>query len=252
MQDKEFDKLFSSKLEGLEINPSAKVWKGINGEISGNKHNKLIPFLSIAASIIVLIAAGVLFIPKKDSVVKPLIKKSLAANKPVKVKPEIIVKPQTLIAPKTVVIAVNKPVHLSHISKTITPVITANKEFIAKNTTPVIANNTAVLAANTSTKIDVKQPAIIDSSKVLAVVQPFVQQPVKPAVIAAIVPPVEKTTDAPPAKKHKIHGIGDLLNVAIAAVDKRKDKIIQFSDNDEDGTSITGVNLGVIKIKKEN
>ena len=252
MQDKEFDKLFSSKLEGLEINPSAKVWKGINGEISGNKHNKLIPFLSIAASIIVLIAAGVLFIPKKDSVVKLSGKKPLAYNKPAKVKPAIIVKPQTVIVPKTVVIAVNKPVHVYHIGKTITPAVTVNKELTAKNTTPVIANNTAVLAANTSAKIDIKQPAIIDSSKALATVQLVVQQPVKPAVIAAVVPPAEKTMDIIPAKKHKIHGIGDLLNVAIAAVDKRKDKIIQFSDNDEDGTSITGVNLGVIKIKKEN
>jgi hypothetical protein len=100
MQDKEFDKLFSSKLEGLEIEPSAKVWKGINGELSGNKRKSLIPFLSIAASIIVLIAAGVLFIPKKDSVVKIPVKKQLAVNNAEKVKPEISVKPQALVAPK--------------------------------------------------------------------------------------------------------------------------------------------------------
>jgi len=248
MQDKEFDKLFSSKLEGLEIEPSVKVWKGINGAISGNKRKKLIPVLSIAASIIVLIAAGVLFIPKKDSVVKIPVKKQLAANKPAKVKPAIIAKSQTVVAPQTSVIAVNKPGQVYHTNKTIMPMVTKKKELTAKNTTPVMANNTQVLAVNTSTKIDIKQPAIIDSSKALAAVQ----QSVKPAVIATVVPPVEKNTDVTPAKKHKIHGIGDLLNVAIAAVDKRKDKIIQFSDNDEDGTSITGVNLGVIKIKKEN
>jgi hypothetical protein len=42
------------------------------------------------------------------------------------------------------------------------------------------------------------------------------------------------------------------LNVVIAAVDKRKDKVIEFSNTDGDESSITGINLGIIKIKKEN
>jgi hypothetical protein len=34
-------------------------------------------------------------------------------------------------------------------------------------------------------------------------------------------------------------------------VDKRKDKLIEFSSKDDDESLITGINLGIIKVKKE-
>ena len=54
-----------------------------------------------------------------------------------------------------------------------------------------------------------------------------------------------------PVKKHRIRSLGDVLNVVIAAVDKREDKFIEFSNTDEDDATITGLNLGIIKVKKE-
>jgi hypothetical protein len=51
-------------------------------------------------------------------------------------------------------------------------------------------------------------------------------------------------------RKHGIRNFGDIVNLVVAKVDKRKDKVIEFSDDDEDGSSITGINLGVIKVKK--
>ncbi len=69
MQDKEFDDLFRSKLDGFEAGPSARVWAGIDAELSGKRRKKILaPYLSIAASIIVLVAAGILFIPEKGKV----------------------------------------------------------------------------------------------------------------------------------------------------------------------------------------
>ncbi len=71
MQDKEFDELFRSKLNNIEAEPTAQVWDGIAGSLRGRRrYRTLIPYLSIAASIIVLAAAGILFIPKKGAVVK--------------------------------------------------------------------------------------------------------------------------------------------------------------------------------------
>jgi hypothetical protein len=69
MQDNEFDDLFRSKLDNFEIEPSAQVWQNIDAELDG-KHRKrsIFPMLSIAASIIVLITAGILFIPKKENI----------------------------------------------------------------------------------------------------------------------------------------------------------------------------------------
>src|ERR1700761_2002850 len=84
MQDKDFDKLFISKLDNFEMQPSAGVWEGIDRELSADKRRRiLIPFLSVAASIVVLVTAGVLFIPKKGTVaVKNPDKETLAATTP--------------------------------------------------------------------------------------------------------------------------------------------------------------------------
>jgi hypothetical protein len=251
MQDKDFDKLFSSKLDGLEIEPSAKVWKDINEELSGNKPKKLIPFLSIAASIILLIAAGALFIPKKQAAIKSPVKDNVALVKKsvVDIFSTLKVKPAT--APKTIMIATVKPIHAIHSTKTIVSVKKEKKDLKAEST-PVPANTTQVLAVVEPPKNEIKQTPVIDNTNTVAAIEPDVQQSEQPAEAAAIVPPVEKTIEVAHVKKHKIRGVADLLNVAIAAVDKRKDKIIVFADNDGDGTVVTGVNLGIIKIKKEN
>ncbi len=70
MQDNDFDDLFRSKLEGFEAAPSANVWAGIDAELNSKKRKKiLVPFLSVAASIIVLVGAGLFFIPQKQPVI---------------------------------------------------------------------------------------------------------------------------------------------------------------------------------------
>src|ERR1700755_697527 len=68
MQDKEFDDLFRSRLDDLEVEPSAQVWAGIDATLDGKKRRSIIPMLSIAASIVVLIVAAILFIPKSETI----------------------------------------------------------------------------------------------------------------------------------------------------------------------------------------
>ena len=68
MQDKEFDDLFRSKLDNFELEPSAQVWQNIDNELSGRKRRSIFPILSIAASVLILLTAGILFIPKKGVV----------------------------------------------------------------------------------------------------------------------------------------------------------------------------------------
>jgi hypothetical protein len=48
--------------------------------------------------------------------------------------------------------------------------------------------------------------------------------------------------------RQKIRSLGDLVNRVVAKVDPREEKIIQFTDNDE-GTEVSGINLGLIKFK---
>ena len=69
MQDKEFEELFRAKLDGFETRPSGMVWENITRQLDKKpRYHKLVPYLSIAASVIVLAAASILFIPKKTGI----------------------------------------------------------------------------------------------------------------------------------------------------------------------------------------
>ena len=94
-------------------------------------------------------------------------------------------------------------------------------------TKPVVPDDVPLTTKNAEVKTE------FITKPVLAEMQPA-NKPVKPAL----------------GKKHKIHSLGDLFNVMIASVDKRKDKFIEFTDTDE-GDNITGINLGIVKVKKE-
>src|ERR1700761_8354326 len=132
MQDKEFDGLFRSKLDSFEATPSARVWEGITEELNGNhRSRKLMPYLSIAASIIVLAAASVIFIPKNKNNINHTHKNTIAKQtQPVNVqpgKPAVPgIKPAEMLQQKAPVtnIARVKPTKIEHNTpaKTIEPV----------------------------------------------------------------------------------------------------------------------------------
>jgi len=258
MQDKDLDKLFQSALNDYEIEPSANVWTGITGELDAGKRKKVwLPYLSIAAAAVLLITAGVLFIPKEVKTINP--KKDGLAGVSHPIKPKTAAGPIQATQPETAAgkkpeEAVAAPANsLTAISihkrnkKAVTaaPVTAAPARDIAKpdDQQPVLASATnrqevkVAVQPDTATRI---LPKHIDETPVFA----SIKSPVAPTEAATIKP-------ATPAKKHKIRSLGDVFNVMIAAVDKRKDKIIEFSNTDEDDATITGVNLGIIKIKKE-
>ena len=58
--------------------------------------------------------------------------------------------------------------------------------------------------------------------------------------------------DAKRARVELVQGqaLGGLINLVIAKVDKREDKIIEFDESDEDESNLTALNLGILKIKR--
>ena len=251
MQDKEFDSLFRSKLENFEAAPTRQVWDGVvEGLGTRRRYASLLPWLSIAASVLVLVAAGVLLIPHKQ-VVNP--KHPVVAVK----QPAAIIKSDTA-----------RPQHQQIIQTPAAPVNSMAQikpartriETIAKNPEPVTAPANDVQPQQ-QIIAQVEQP----KQDVIASVVPAAQAPlttlqstdvpvaaVPKLTIAAATPPVADVQNTMPARpKRKAHGIGGLLNTVIAAVDKRKDKIIEFTESDDDdGSNLTAVNLGILKFKQ--
>lgn len=258
MQDKDFDKLFSSKFDDFEAEPSPMVWENIADELGGKKATRSWgTYLSIAAGIVVVFTAGWLLLQKGTQTQQ---KHHNYAN---------LVRHDTVkpIAPAITAAVIRQSVQVLN-NQTSKDKIASNKSHQHK--TIILVNKTNAPVAN---KVNdaVKQSWPDDSQQVVAQAAAPVTTPVKPImpdvqltpktidVIAAA--PVEKPIDIAstekepeePVKKRGIHNLGGLINALVAKVDKRPNKFIEFSDGEDDDaeTNITGVNMGPIKIKKQ-
>ncbi|SRR5260221_1987070 len=266
MQDNEFDELFRSGLDNFEAEPSLDVWEKVDNELNGYKRKKrLTPFLSIAASIIVFVTAGILFIPQKGNVKSgnhPVNNNIVKVSQPFNTPQVVTNHPNANIlnsdkTNKTSIVAnriergrgteSSKP---ARVEKLLAPTVEQNK--LGKTDDP------ALLASNQQTQQNIIKAVVPDERTQIAI-NPHIEETTafitKPAMVTAKLPTINKedilSQDVISVKsKHKIHSLGDLINVVVAKVDKRKDKIIEFTDTDDE-SNITGVNLGIIKIKKE-
>lgn len=257
MQDKEFDQLFRSKLENFEEEPTSQVWDGIVEELDGkHRYRSLLPWLSIAASITLLAAAGILFIPQKHTRTKPPVDASFVKTspKPAVVKPEPLkVQPQSNIQPAPVVNNIVAAKHKKTASAA--PSVSVTPAPVVTNT-PLSRGDQAVLAV-AQPKQDIITPVVPNVETPLSIKPPVDEvtaaAPEKITATANTLPVADKPLETDIAKpKRSTHGIGGFLNAVIAKVDKRKTKIIEFTDADDDETNVLSVNLGIFKSKKEN
>jgi hypothetical protein len=259
MQDNEFDDLFRSKLDDFEMEPSGKVWTNIDAKLDGKGSKKsIVPILRIAASIIILVTAGILFIPKKENsgMVKPG-KNRLANNQAT----QAVVKPIAHTPANTDVIESSRPAKtatanrvaaIQHRAESVEARVKSAGQTtqVIDDTAPVKTEERQMLAAGSTNPVEITNPVVPDIATPLSIKQTNLDETatVKPVLTAQN--PLAKSASAV-MKKRGIHNFGDLVNLVVAKVDKRKDKVIEFTDTDDDESTITAVNVGPIKIKKE-
>jgi len=252
MHDKEIDDLFRSRLDDFEVAPSTQVWNAIDDELNAGKRKRiLLPLLGVAASIIVLISAGLLFIPQGEKLNgKHTVKNNIAK---IKVTVPVIVKATTITTPsiakaKNITaqqhlagVTVNRVARVSS-AKQITP-MTEHQNAVSE---PVLAATeqreqlVAVVTDNTT------PPTITQPAAVSAAIETL------PVRAAGILPANTKPVIAKVKPRRRIHTLGDIINLAMAKVDKRQDKLVEFTNSDDDDeANITEVNLGIFKIKKD-
>jgi hypothetical protein len=291
MQDKEMDELFRAKLDNLEIQPSDKVWKGIVVELDGAKRKRsLVPVIRIAAGITVFIAVGLFFMLKGNKLTDQMVNYTRLKQQPIRlsakakdtddnetaesiiaskqsaqqIAAEAVKQQQTNQSQTTGQVITKSDINNNqgrsnklaiannskhHTVKTVQPSAIEEKEIIQERSLPMEQQK---LAALPEKEIKLTQAVVPD--------EPL--NAVKPAIpaeddfktvnkVASVSLPATKPAKAP-VKKHGIRTFGDLINVVVAKVDKRQDKVIHFSDSDDDEESnITGINLGFVKVKKE-
>ncbi|MGY3215152.1 hypothetical protein [Mucilaginibacter sp. HD30] len=253
MQDREFDQLFNSKLNDFELEPSADVWQNIDRELNGKKAKRsIMPYLSIAASVIVLASVSLWFFNQKQQ----------KTEQPVKlVKRVKAVKPQTYTKEAAAPVSIVAD-RLEDAIATSTKIKTAsglNKTQVTEQA----PRETAITLTEATTQKPEPVLAVVPMQKATAsqAAVPANDIPLSTGLLADnaveyMEKPIDEAKDTPikekPPVKKKAHGLGGLFNTIIAAVDKREDKLIEFTDaGDDEGTRVTGVNLGILKIKKQ-
>jgi hypothetical protein len=251
MQDNEFDGLFRNKLNGFESEPSEKVWTGIDGELD-KKRIALLPWLSVAASIIVLASAGILFIPKghKDDHTENNIARNHTTPVTVKRAEQVAVS----IAPVKKDEPVKKEQKINtkryKMQSIGAPVPVKPDEIIVTNEPIKPVEQPSVIAQIVPPKPDQVKQGVVPGPETQLVVKRNIDSAMsvaKPALAAATRP--EMKPETPVAKKHGIRNFGELVNLVVAKVDKRKDKAVHFTDDDDgDGSTLTAVNIGLVKI----
>jgi hypothetical protein len=233
MQDKEFDELFRSKLEDLEVEPSKGLWDNIAAEVVIDRKNRsALPFISIAASVLVLVTAGVFFIPKlKQEDVKPAV--------------AVVVKradtPEVNVVPAQIKNADTEPQPAQITAVTIAPKVHRIKQSFKKQNNSLSAVKVEEEADNPQQIAQVTPTTAPQNDAILAAVKPDITAPaiasmqindevkVNPVATLAEQQVPAKTIAAVQPKKRRIRSFGDLINVVVSKVDKRKDKLIEFS-----------------------
>ncbi len=242
MQDNEMDDLFRSKLEDFQAEPSQRVWTGIRAELdqSGSRARSILPLLRIAAAVLVLATGGIIFIPWNKHAGKMAVQTYATRSSPAAIKPgqqasaiSRELKPERF--EKNASLAIHHTKNLRHVPKA-----TAGQPLTAVPAAAELPGQTLELANSPSS--DVKP--VFTVSDITITEKKLIEQRV------VSIPAQANAAEKPLVKKHGIHNIGDLVNLVVARVDKRKDKVIEFSDEDDEST-ITGLNIGLIRIKKD-
>ncbi len=255
MQDKDFDKLFKDRFADFDEQPSAQSWLNIEKQLHRKPKNKL-PFLWMAAaSVLVVLGIGFLLYRQPTEVIQLKKKTELAKiNNPVK-KTEIVAVDNSLPT-------IDKERFTSSDS---TPIESSNKTEKNLVTDATIASGHSVLDVkkieNMQTRFNTQSASakrkVTESNRKInneKLQKENASESLEEQITLAQTDNIKQdktadgTTDELPRKK--IKSVGDLVNMVIAKVDNRKEKLFKLSKTEESDNEITEINLGLFKYKK--
>ncbi len=256
--DKELDDLFSSKLNNLETEPDTVVWENISAQLNGRpKKKNILQVLSIAASLIVVLSVGLLLLRQNDQPVKNQLPHKVVKLKVERDKPEI--KPVEILTEKKMLLSAvkNKAVKEARTFKknsrrtVLKPMVNPSPQEYPIQTLARAKSGPDHNFDPANDQVEPSKIAVVPNAATKLKVPMEVETP---EAIAAkpTIPTAKASKPTFAAKRKSIRSMGDLVNLVMAKVDKRQDKLIEFTDNDDgDESNITGINLGIISIKKE-
>ncbi len=251
ISDKELDKLFQQRFVDAEYQPSGDVWGKIAAKMDQKqKVKRSFPvFWMAAASVVVLIGAGLWFYRPVEVIRLQGAQQEMVENTTESVVTDLAtgaavmdhVHPEIkgfdfskLASSEEKPFNPRQEVTLPERSTEATPRQDAIASNNSRRNTPEVVQPRKEVKVSRYTgdqsQLDVTQPDMIANADV---------------VKNELVPEPEQIAPK------RIRSVGSLVNFVISKVDRREDKIIEFKDGDE-GSEVSGINLGLIKLKSRN
>ncbi|RZL44076.1 MAG: hypothetical protein EOP00_21465 [Pedobacter sp.] len=248
MPDKEFDKLFKDKFADAEIEPSVNLWANIEQQLEPKKRKRVIPIYWMAAASVAIAITAMLVFQKTDKIKLYANEATAVLDKPVVEDDEVAtaVNTTSTLPVNSLVAKKNNFAGAAVKSKAIKAQENTSPEINLKNiqepVQPMMANN----------RLPIKQQDVKPLD-----VTPIKEAQVETQVVYAKVDLQQNETDSYEnndvvTEKKGIRNVGDLVNFVVEKVDKRDKKLVRFKTDDDDNSSIVGINIGFLKFNKKN
>jgi len=248
IKDKELDKLFQQRFEDIEIRPSDNVWAKITAKMDQKVQPKrAFPvFWMAAASVIIVLGAGLWFYRPVKVIKLQGTDQNMVQDVPVS--------PISDLGTGAAVLDPHQPeikgFDFSKLASSEAKSFNTLKEETLPEKSAEESSRQDVIASNNlrrntpegvQSKNEVKVARYTGDQSQLDVTQPD--------MIASVQVVQDDLVTLPEQSASKrIRSVGSLVNFVISKVDRREDKIIEFKDGDE-GSELSGINLGLIKLK---
>lgn len=252
MPDKEFDNLFRDKFIDAEIEPSANLWANIESQLTPKRKRSFPIYWMAAASVAVAITALLVF-QKTEKIKLRGTSEVASANKPAT--EDVIAVPSENIAqvaetstmPSTKSFASATP--KTEMAKVQNLQYGAPEKKIEKNQEDLQPNN--MIAHLPIKKIEIEPMNVVPKETVVAADNN--QTMIASAEVTQKLENANTISETEVATEKKgIRNVGDLVNFVVEKIDKRDKKLIRFNTDDDDNSSIIGINLGFVKLNSKN
>lgn len=243
IQDKDFDNLFRDKFMDAEIEPPANLWAKIEDQLEP-KRKRILPIYWMAAASVAIVFTAMLVFQKPEKIqlhpdeVRPAITNGIVQSTPSKFE-------ETTEAPTQNKVVAERSFASAKVNAGAAKVVqnTISTATLKNNEEPMQPNetNTHLAIQRVGAKpIDVLPVSPVENPIVIAQADP--QHQIESDVIGEL----DNTTE-----RKGIRNVGDLVNYVVDKVDKRDKKLVRFNTDDDDNSSIVGINIGFLKLNKK-
>ncbi len=244
MPDKDFDNLFKDKFIDAEIEPSANLWAKIEDQLEP-KRKRIFPIYWMAAASVAIAFTAIIVFQKSDKIQLHPDNATVAVTSPIENSAPASVEEVTSSSATQSNVATERNLSPNKVSTSAKMVQSINSENNLRNNEIGLQPNETIahlpIKKADVKPIDLLPIAIVDNPIVIAQVDP------QPKMETDVISETDNITE-----RKGIRNVGDLVNYVVDKVDKRDKKLVRFNTDDDDNSSIIGINIGFLKLNKKN